>query len=130
MILKQWLDFFYFININFKLIYFMSCLVSECMGMFVQLNKVIVGANVFVYFLGIYQDGVIKCWDIYEIIDLFEVGVDYFKIVFIVCFGWVVIVYWAKNIGYNFIKDEFDVVYVCFLEVVDSMKEVDDIVLE
>jgi 2-isopropylmalate synthase len=44
--------------------------------------------------------------------------------------GRAAIAYRAKNIGHNLTKDELDVVYARFLEVADSMKEVDDTALE
>lgn len=53
----------------------MSDLVSKLIGMVVLWNKVVVGDNVFVYELGIYQDGFLKEKFIYEIILLEFVGV-------------------------------------------------------
>ena len=47
-------------NINSKLLYPTSLLVSESMGMMVQPNKAVVGANAFAHSSGIHQDGVIK----------------------------------------------------------------------
>ena len=47
-------------NINSKYLYPISQLVSESMGMIVQPNKAIVGANAFAHSSGIHQDGVIK----------------------------------------------------------------------
>ena len=58
-----------------------SEMVSEKMGMPVQPNKAIVGANAFAHSSGIHQDGVIKKRDTYEIIDPAEVGVDKSSIV-------------------------------------------------
>ncbi|MCJ7757933.1 MAG: 2-isopropylmalate synthase, partial [Gillisia sp.] len=46
-------------NINSKLLYDTSNMVSHEMGMFVQPNKAIVGANAFAHSSGIHQDGVI-----------------------------------------------------------------------
>ena len=46
------------------------------MGMFVQPNKAIVGANAFAHSSGIHQDGVIKNRETYEIIDPYDVGVN------------------------------------------------------
>ena len=51
-----------------------SKLVSESMGMPVQPNKAIVGANAFAHSSGIHQDGVIKRRETYEIIDPKDVG--------------------------------------------------------
>lgn len=57
-------------NINSKLLYSTSQMVSQKMGMIVQPNKAIVGANAFAHSSGIHQDGVIKNRETYEIIDL------------------------------------------------------------
>ena len=113
-------------NIDTKLIYPTSRLVSERMGMPVQPNKAIVGANAFAHSSGIHQDGVIKRRDTYEIIDPLEVGVDHSKIVLTARSGRAAIAYRAKNIGYNLTKNELDVVYAHFLEVADQKKEVED----
>jgi 2-isopropylmalate synthase len=51
-------------------------LVSESMGMVVQPNKAIVGANAFAHSSGIHQDGVIKNRSTYEIMDPLDVGVN------------------------------------------------------
>ncbi|MCB9035402.1 MAG: 2-isopropylmalate synthase [Lewinellaceae bacterium] len=117
-------------NINTKLIYPTSRLVSERMGMPVQPNKAIVGANAFAHSSGIHQDGVIKRRDTYEIIDPLEVGVDHSKIVLTARSGRAAIAYRAKNIGYNLTKNELDVVYAHFLEVADRKKEVEDVDLK
>ena len=84
-------------NINTQLIYPTSRLVSERMGMPVQPNKAIVGANAFAHSSGIHQDGVIKRRDTYEIIDPLEVGVDHSKIVLTARSGRAAIAYRAKN---------------------------------
>ena len=56
-------------SINTQLLYNTSQLVSESMGMPVQPNKAIVGANAFAHSSGIHQDGVIKNRETYEIIN-------------------------------------------------------------
>lgn len=113
-------------SINTKLLYPTSRLVSESMGMPVQPNKAIVGANAFAHSSGIHQDGVIKRRDTYEIIDPLEVGVDHSKIVLTARSGRAALAYRAKNIGYNLSKVELDQVYNLFLEVADRKKEVQD----
>ncbi len=113
-------------RINTQLIYPTSRLVSERMGMPVQPNKAIVGANAFAHSSGIHQDGVIKRRDTYEIIDPLEVGVDHSKIVLTARSGRAAIAYRAKNIGFDLTKNELDVVYAHFLEVADQKKEVED----
>jgi len=47
-------------NINTSMLYGMSQLVSDSMGIYTQPNKAIVGANAFAHSSGIHQDGVIK----------------------------------------------------------------------
>jgi len=53
-------------NINSKLLYDTSQMVSQKMGVYVQPNKAIVGANAFAHSSGIHQDGVIKNRETYE----------------------------------------------------------------
>lgn len=113
-------------EINTPLLNPISRLVSERMGMPVQPNKAIVGANAFAHSSGIHQDGVIKKRETYEIIDPLEVGVDHSKIVLTARSGRAAIAYRAKNIGHNLTKEELDVVYAGFLEIADRQKEVSD----
>lgn len=103
-----------------------SRLVSERMGMPVQPNKAIVGANAFAHSSGIHQDGVIKRRDTYEIIDPLEVGVDTSKIVLTARSGRAALAYRYKNLGINLTKVELDRAYEQFLNVADTKKEVDD----
>jgi 2-isopropylmalate synthase len=112
--------------IQTRLLNITSRLVSESMGMPVQPNKAIVGANAFAHSSGIHQDGVIKRRDTYEIIDPLEVGVDHSTIVLTARSGRAALAYRAKNIGYNLSKAELDRVYELFLEVADRRKEVQD----
>ena len=81
-----------------------SRLVSERMGMAVQANKAIVGANAFAHSSGIHQDGVIKRRDTYEIIDPAEVGVDKSNIILTARSGRAALAYRAKEIGFNLTK--------------------------
>jgi 2-isopropylmalate synthase len=62
-------------DINSKLIFSTSRLVSTLMSMPVQPNKAIVGRNAFAHSSGIHQDGVLKYRENYEIIDPHEVGI-------------------------------------------------------
>lgn len=112
--------------INTQMIYGTSQLVSERMGMIVQPNKAIVGANAFAHSSGIHQDGVIKKRETYEIINPLDVGVDQSKIVLTARSGRAAVAYRAKNIGVNLTKDELDQVYTNFLKVADIKKEVSD----
>ncbi|MEL7118465.1 MAG: 2-isopropylmalate synthase [Bacteroidota bacterium] len=107
-------------------IYQTSQLVSDKMGMMVQPNKAIVGANAFAHSSGIHQDGVIKKRETYEIINPLDVGVDHSKIVLTARSGRAAVAYRAKNIGFNLTKDQLDRVYQDFLLVADKKKEVED----
>ncbi len=126
MIMRQHSRLGFSTNINTKMLNPISVLVSDRMGMPVQPNKAIVGANAFAHSSGIHQDGVIKHRETYEIIDPEEVGVDQSKIILTARSGRSAIAYRAKNIGYNLTKEELDVVYHIFLEVADRKKEVHD----
>lgn len=113
-------------DIKTKMLTETSHLVSDRMGMPVQANKAIVGANAFAHSSGIHQDGVIKRRDTYEIIDPLEVGVDHSKIVLTARSGRAALAYRFKNIGFDLTKEELDKVYVEFLKVADAKKEVND----
>jgi len=113
-------------RINTRLLNETSRLVSEAMGMPVQPNKAIVGANAFAHSSGIHQDGVIKRRDTYEIIDPQEVGVDTSSIVLTARSGRAALAYRYKNIGHNLSKMELDEAYQEFLVVADAKKEVND----
>ena len=113
-------------KINSKLLFDTSNLVSEGMGMPVQPNKAIVGANAFAHSSGIHQDGVIKNRETYEIINQLDVGVNESAIILTARSGRAALAYKAKKIGYNLSKDELDIVYPEFLKFADINKEVSD----
>ncbi|MDB4505650.1 2-isopropylmalate synthase [Saprospiraceae bacterium] len=111
-------------NINTKLLYPMSQLVSDKMGVNVQPNKAIVGANAFAHSSGIHQDGVIKKREVYEIMDPKDVGVEASLIVLTARSGRAALAYRAKQIGFEVTKKELDILYKKFLTLADKMKEV------
>lgn len=113
-------------NINTQLLYSTSQLVSESMGMYVQPNKAIVGANAFSHSSGIHQDGVIKNRETYEIIDPKDVGVTESSIVLTARSGRAALAYRAKKVGYELTKIQLDKVYNSFLNFADVKKEVCD----
>lgn len=113
-------------NVNSRLLYDTSLMVSESMGMPVQPNKAIVGSNAFAHSSGIHQDGVIKNRETYEIIDPEDVGVNASAIVLTARSGRAALAYRAKNLGYELTKLQLDKVYEEFLKVADRKKEVDD----
>ena len=113
-------------KVKSKMLYGISKLVSESMGMPVQPNKAIVGANAFAHSSGIHQDGVIKRRETYEIIDPKDVGVDKSSIVLTARSGRAALAYRARNVGFELDKLQLDKVYKEFLKDADVQKEVRD----
>lgn len=126
MIIKQHPNLNFFTDINSKMLNEMSYLVSELMGMPVQPNKAIVGANAFAHSSGIHQDGVIKNRETYEIIDPREVGINESSIVLTARSGRSALAYRFKNIGFDVTKVELDFLYHEFLKIADTKKEVNN----
>ena len=124
MILKQHQQLGMYNRINTQLLCPISEMVSEKMGVMVQPNKAIVGANAFAHSSGIHQDGVIKKRETYEIIDPKEVGADKSQIVLTARSGRAALAYRAKEIGFNLTKLELDRVYQDFLQLADRKKEI------
>jgi 2-isopropylmalate synthase len=124
MILKQHKDLNLHTDINSKMLNEMSLMVSDLMGMPVQPNKAIVGANAFAHSSGIHQDGVIKNRETYEIIDPAEVGVNASSIILTARSGRSALAYRFKHIGYEITKNELDYLYQEFLKIADRKKEV------
>ncbi len=113
-------------DINSKLLYDTSQMVSQKMGMPVQPNKAIVGSNAFAHSSGIHQDGVIKQRETYEIIDPKDVGVNESSIVLTARSGRAALAYRAKKVGYELTKLQLDAVYENFLKFADRKKEILD----
>jgi len=126
MILKQHKNLKLYTEVNSKMLNYMSVLVSDLMGMPVQPNKAIVGANAFAHSSGIHQDGVIKNRETYEIIDPAEVGVNASTIVLTARSGRSALAYRFKNIGFDVTKNELDFLYQEFLKMADRKKEIDN----
>jgi len=126
MIMKQHPNLNLDTNINTKLLYSTSQMVQENMGMFVQANKAVVGANAFAHSSGIHQDGVIKNRETYEIMDPADVGVTESAIVLTARSGRAALAYRAKNVGYELTKLQLDDIYPKFLVYADTKKEVID----
>lgn len=113
-------------SINTKLLYDTSIMVRESMGMPVQPNKAIVGANAFAHSSGIHQDGVIKNRETYEIMNPEDVGVTESAIVLTARSGRAALAYRAKKIGYELTKLQLDSAYKEFLQRADQQKEIKD----
>ncbi|MEM0577406.1 2-isopropylmalate synthase [Flavobacterium polysaccharolyticum] len=126
MVFKQHPYLNLYTNINTRQLNEMSRLVSESMGMIVQPNKAIVGANAFAHSSGIHQDGVIKNRATYEIMDPLDVGVNESSIILTARSGRAALAYRAKKVGYELTKVQLDIVYQEFLKFADIKKEVVD----
>ncbi|GAA5088062.1 hypothetical protein GCM10023210_11320 [Chryseobacterium ginsengisoli] len=126
MVLKQHPYLKLYTDVQSKMLNPMSVLVSELMGMPVQPNKAIVGANAFAHSSGIHQDGVIKNRETYEIIDPSEVGVNASTIVLTARSGRSALAYRFKHIGFDVTKNELDFLYQEFLKIADNKKEVNN----
>ena len=103
-----------------------SRLVADTMRMPVQPNKAIVGSNAFAHSSGIHQDGFLKNAENYEIIRPEDVGADSSKIVLTARSGRSALAHRFQKLGYNFNRNDIDVLYQAFLEIADVKKEVGD----
>jgi 2-isopropylmalate synthase len=130
MILKQHKHLGYFTGVQAQQLNPMSRLFSETMRMPVQPNKAIVGANAFSHSSGIHQDGFLKDALTYEIISPEEVGAEGSRIVLTARSGRSALAYRFQRLGYQFSRNDIDILYPEFLKVADSKKEVqeDDLV--
>lgn len=126
MVLKQHKDLGLYTNIQTQMLNPISRLVSETMRVPVQPNKAIVGANAFSHSSGIHQDGFLKNAQTYEIISPEEVGAEGSKIVLTARSGRSALAYRFQKLGYDFTRDDIDVLYENFLQVADRQKEVEE----
>ncbi|HRD56648.1 MAG TPA: 2-isopropylmalate synthase [Ferruginibacter sp.] len=116
----------FYTNIKASQLNPMSRIVSDIMRMPVQPNKAIVGSNAFSHSSGIHQDGFLKNAQTYEIIAPEEVGADSSKIVLTARSGRSALAYRFQKLGFEFLRNDVDVLYNEFLRVADSKKEVED----
>lgn len=116
----------FYTDINSKQLNPLSRLVSDTMRMPVQPNKAIVGANAFSHSSGIHQDGFLKDAQTYEIINPEEVGADGSKIVLTARSGRSALAHRFQKLGFEFNRNDVDVLYEQFLKVADRKKEVGD----
>ena len=126
MIIKQHRHLGLYTNIESTQLNPLSRLVSDTMRMPVQPNKAIVGSNAFSHSSGIHQDGFLKDALTYEIINPEEVGADSSKIVLTARSGRSALAYRFQKLGFQFDRNDVDVLYNEFLKVADSKKEVED----
>jgi 2-isopropylmalate synthase len=124
MVIKQHKHLGFYTGINTQLLNPMSRLVSDTMRMPVQPNKAIVGANAFSHSSGIHQDGFLKDSLTYEIINPEEVGAGESKIVLTARSGRSALAFRLQKIGYQYTRNDIDVLYERFLKVADTKKEI------
>ena len=117
-------------GINIKEIIPISRRVSRTMGIPVQPNKAIVGANAFAHSSGIHQDGVIKQRDTFEIIAPEDVGLKESLIVLSPRSGRNALKHRLAALGYEMTPEQLDKIYERFLAVADKKKTVHDADLE
>jgi len=124
MVLHQHKDLGYYTNINTRLLNPISHEVSEIMRMGVQPNKAIVGGNAFSHSSGIHQDGFLKEAQTYEIIDPELVGAEASKIVLTARSGRSALAHRLQKLGYQYTRNDIDILYPSFLQLADKKKEV------
>ncbi len=126
MVMKKHKDLNLYTDINIQKLNPISRLVADTMRVPVQPNKAIVGANAFSHSSGIHQDGFLKDADTYEIINPEDVGADASKIVLTARSGRSALAYRFQKLGYQYNRNDVDVLYVRFLQVADDKKEVEE----
>jgi len=126
MIIKQHKELEFTTNINAQQLNPLSRRVSDTMRMPVQPNKAIVGSNAFSHSSGIHQDGFLKNALNYEIISPDEVGADGSKIVLTARSGRSALAYRFLKLGYQYNRNDVDILYAEFLKVADRKKEITD----
>jgi len=124
MILKQHKHLGLHTNIKSEKLNPLSRLVSDTMRMPVQPNKAIVGSNAFSHSSGIHQDGFLKDSLTYEIINPEEVGAEASRIVLTARSGRHALAYRLQKLGFQFNRNDIDILYKEFLRIADSKKEV------
>ncbi|HSN07899.1 MAG TPA: 2-isopropylmalate synthase [Hanamia sp.] len=126
MVIKQHKSLGFYTGIDSTKLYPMSRLVSDTMRMPVQPNKAIVGSNAFSHSSGIHQDGFLKDNLTYEIINPVEVGADSSKIVLTARSGRSALAYRFQKLGYQFYRNDIDILYDRFVQIADRKKVVED----
>jgi 2-isopropylmalate synthase len=113
-------------GINPKYLYPTSQLVSNLMGINVQPNKAVVGANAFAHSSGIHQDGFLKHAENYEIMRPEDVGVNSSDIILTSRSGRAALRHRLQLLGFQFEKPDLDKIYTRFLLMADERKRLED----
>ena len=130
MVIKQHAELGLYTRIQTEQLNPISRKVSDTMRMPVQPNKAIVGSNAFAHSSGIHQDGFLKDSLTYEIINPDDVGADGSRIVLTARSGRSALAHRFQKLGFQFTRNDIDVLYQRFLVVADNKKEVNDSDLE
>jgi 2-isopropylmalate synthase len=126
MVLKQHKYMGFYTDIKTKNLNPISRQVAEIMRTPVQPNKAIVGSNAFSHSSGIHQDGFLKDSLTYEIINPEEVGADGSKIVLTARSGRSALAHRFQKLGYDYTRNDIDILYQRFLQVADTQKEIEE----
>ncbi|ARK25004.1 2-isopropylmalate synthase [Sporosarcina sp. P37] len=114
-------------KINTKEIINTSRLVSNFMGLDVQVNKAITGDNAFAHSSGIHQDGLLKSRDAYEIVHPEDVGLADMELVLTARSGRHAVKNALEKLGFTYLSpEEFEGIFEGFLTLADIKKEVYD----
>ncbi len=120
-------DYFEFCtSVNTKEILRTSRLVSRLMGMMVQANKAIVGANAFAHSSGIHQDGIMKDRSTYEIMRPEDLGITEHTMILTARSGRHALKGKISALGYELDETEFKTVHERFVALADKKKQVYD----
>jgi len=103
-----------------------SQLLTEIIGVGVQPNKAIVGANAFAHEAGIHQDGFLKERTTYEIIEPKSVGVPESRLVLGKHSGRHALGARCKTLGLSLDKPQLDELYTRFTALADRQKGITD----
>lgn len=113
-------------DINTKMIYKTSRMVSAIMGLDTQVNKAVTGENAFSHSSGIHQDGLLKSKNVYEILEPESIGAPPMELVLTARSGRHAFEHVVENLGFTIKKEEFPGIYQEFLIMADSKKEIYD----
>jgi 2-isopropylmalate synthase len=116
----------YTTGIRTELLYPVSQLLTETIGVGVQPNKAIVGRNAFAHEAGIHQDGYLKERSTYEIIRPETVGVPEGKLVLGKHSGRHALAQRCCDLGYPLDRTELERVYQAFIQLADRKKGILD----
>jgi 2-isopropylmalate synthase len=116
----------YTTGINTQQLFPASQLLTELIGVGVQPNKAIVGANAFAHEAGIHQDGYLKERTTYEIIEPKSVGVPESRLVLGKHSGRHALGARCKDLGLALDKPQLDELYTRFTALADRQKGITD----